>query len=125
KDNTQMLTAFSDYVTWWDTYTGKIIYNFTHEETVQDALFHPSQRMIITQTNKNVYFWPRVDGPNEPPTIKFGSQKSLPHNADISLIHFNNSQTKVLSAAKDKVVRLWDIESQTIKQEFEDNDDVI
>lgn len=99
----------NDSLTIWDTHTGNIISKYPYH--VNDALFSPNNKSIITRTGNDIAI------------IDFSSGKKIKtlsgHKSHITKIGMDKKGRLIVSASSDGTIRLWNeklVEPTTKKQ---------
>ncbi|CAG8481044.1 17329_t:CDS:2 [Dentiscutata heterogama] len=106
KDASKAVTASADFTAKvWDTYTGDVLYSFSHGHIVRSAdISEDGTRIISGGQEKKL----RIFDLNKPDTATVEAEG---HESTIKSVIWDGDRNVVLSAGDDKEIRVWDLRS--------------
>jgi WD40 repeat protein/serine/threonine protein kinase len=104
-DSTLVATLGDDRVAQvWNTKTGERRWEFTHRNQINDAVFSPDNRQLVTASDNFVRFWDLATGKLEKP--------SLQHVDWVGGISFSPEGDRLVTMCYDKTAQVWDLGSR-------------
>lgn len=106
EDASKAVTASADFtVKVWDTYTGTVQHTFPHKHVVRTVDISPDGRWVVSGGNEKIIRVFDLEAPGQKP------KESIPHTGAVKTVLWDEWRKKVISAADEKSVKVWNCET--------------